>query len=216
MTEREEIELLLPWYATGKLEASEHERVETYLSAHDDLNVQLAAIHEDKDNVIAFNEQVKAPAAGGLDRLLARIDAEEPSAPQRATFMEAIQSLFGSLGSPGLKFAAAAMVVLVIGQAAMLTSVFTGPRQGAGYETASSGNSTAPPDLLVSFKPGTTVEQLNSLLEETELLIVGGPLPGGLYEVRLAAEDASAAQLDALIAKIEKRADLIQQVVRAE
>ncbi|MEM7426055.1 MAG: hypothetical protein AAF441_08165 [Pseudomonadota bacterium] len=216
MSEREEIELLLPWYVTGKLEPSERARVDAYLASHDDLDLQLAAIRDDQDNVITFNEQIAAPAAGGLDRLMARLDAEEPEAPRRASFMEALQSLFGAWGSPALKLAAAALVVLVVAQSVALTTLISGQQPGSTFETASGSGAGEGVDLMIGFKPDATAEQIRVLLEDAELSIVGGPLPGGLFEIRLNSADGSDGELDAVIARLAKRGELVGQVMRAE
>ena len=39
--EREEIEMLLPWYVTGRLDRADRARVEGYLARHPDVAAQL-------------------------------------------------------------------------------------------------------------------------------------------------------------------------------
>lgn len=101
MNEREEIELLLPWYVTGKLDAEDQSRVEAYLESHRDLDDQLALIREDRDEVIAVNEQVPTPSAGGLDCLLTRLDAEEPEArPKAVSFLKVSRTCSANMARP--------------------------------------------------------------------------------------------------------------------
>ena len=161
MNEREEIELLLPWYATGKLDAEDQRRVETYLANHRDLDDQLALVREDRDDVIALNEQMPTPSAGGLDRLLARVDAEEPDAGRKTvSFFQGLKDLFGEYGSPGLKLAAVSLVVLFVAQSVAITSLLTETAPGGTYQTASG----VAPDALA---------RLPSLVLETELQLKG-------------------------------------------
>ena len=217
MTEREDIELLLPWYVTGTLDEDETHRVDAYLAEHRDLDDQLALIREDQDAVIALNEQVPTPAAGGLDKLMARIDAETPAIERhKQSFMEAIKDLFGAYGSPALKLATASLVVLLVAQSVAITSLMTGSDTGSAYQTATGQDGGSGPDLLIEFTQDATIGQIQTVLGEHDATIVGGPLPGGLFEVRLDIEPRSDETIEAAAERLRSRKKVIVQILRSE
>lgn len=76
LSEREEIEMLLPWYAAGTLNRAEISRVEAYLDAHPEISSQLFLAREELAETIGVNESLGAPAPGALDRLMASLEAE--------------------------------------------------------------------------------------------------------------------------------------------
>ena len=64
--EREEIEMLLPWYVTGKLDRTDAARVESYLARHPRLAAQLDLIRAERDETVLANEALGRPSALGL------------------------------------------------------------------------------------------------------------------------------------------------------
>ena len=105
---REDIELLLPWYINGTLEAADVAKVEAYLERHPDMTTQLTTLREDFDETIHANEAIAGPSGAALDRLMAQIETETPAhlrARQQATragrgLMSSIDDFLRSL-SPG-------------------------------------------------------------------------------------------------------------------
>ena len=218
MTERENIEQLLPWYATGKLNEKERSLVEDYLSNHDNLEAQLALVLEDRDQVISLNEAIPAPSSAGLDRLLAKIDVEDPSAQglQQSSIFGVLRGLFGESVSPVLKFAAASLVVILVAQSVALTTLITSGGQSPGYETASDAAGASGHDLLVTFSSTANVGEIEALLEEVDATITGGPLPGGTFEVRIGDGSEDNARIAEVIATLRKQSSLVRQVLEAE
>ncbi len=216
MNEREEIELLLPWYVTGKLDTDDHRRVEAYLVEHRDLDDQLALVREDQEAVIALNEQVPTPSGANFDRLLTQIDIEEPTnEPQRVSFLEGLKSLFGAYGSPGLKLAAASLVVLLVAQSLAITSMLSGNAPETTYQTASGPQAASKPDLLIGFAPEATALQIQNVLEEIDGEIIGGPMPGGMFEVRLSQEKKTDGQLEQIQSQLRLKTGIIRQIMEA-
>ena len=224
MTEREEIEMLLPWYVTGKLEASDRTRVEAYLAAHPELTSQLEMISEDVDATVEANEMAGAPAAGALNRLLDEVDERygtgntESGASWWKTQMGRLAQSFDV---PVVRYAAIAAAVVIAVQAAAIGTLSIGDRSPAGYQTAdgkspagyglASGpdDTEAGPQLLVSFTPKAMLADITSLLEEIEGSIVSGPRGGGLYEIRITKEGITDDEMDKLVDQLGKRKDLI-------
>src|ERR1700758_1525265 len=71
-----EVELLLPWYAAGRLNARDARRVEEALIRDPALARQYAVIREEYAGTIALNERLGAPSPRAIQRLFAAIDAE--------------------------------------------------------------------------------------------------------------------------------------------
>ena len=71
MSERDDIEMLLPWYVTGKLDAADRTRVEAYLKSTPDLARQVDLIRAEQDQARRVNEALRAPASLTVERLLA-------------------------------------------------------------------------------------------------------------------------------------------------
>jgi len=74
--EPSEIEMLLPWYAAGTLNARDARRVEEALAVDPELAKQYAVIREEYAETIDLNESLGAPSARAMQKLFAAIDAE--------------------------------------------------------------------------------------------------------------------------------------------
>ena len=79
LSERDEIEALLPWYVSGRLDAKSRARVERYIEAHPEAKAHLALAREEGDATIASNEAIAAPGR----HVLARLRASIAAAPRR-------------------------------------------------------------------------------------------------------------------------------------
>ena len=73
-----EIELLLPWYAAGALNARDARRIDEALTRDPALAKQYAVIFEECVEIVRFNEGLGAPSARVLRKLFAAIDEERP------------------------------------------------------------------------------------------------------------------------------------------
>lgn len=210
MSERDtmpdDVELLLPWYATGRLTPEETARVEAWLEANPQARDQLAVIREELDTAIAENEAAPTPRPGAVDRLMERVAAE----PRRRTLPD-VASLLASLGAwldsltPQMRGGlAAAGLALVIAQAAVI-GLMVG-REPATYETATGGaGPAAQAEVLVAFTPDATVAEINALLAELDARIVDGPKPGGIFALAL----PEGAEAEAVVEELAARDDLV-------
>ena len=79
--EPSEIELLLPWYAAGTLNARDMRRVEEALASDPDLARQYAEIQGEYAETIALNETLGAPSMRAMQKLFAAIDADPTQKP---------------------------------------------------------------------------------------------------------------------------------------
>jgi hypothetical protein len=215
-TEREEIETLLPWYATGRLGRADMARVESYLAGHPQLARQLDLVRDEQAQTVAANEALGWPSAGAVDRLVAGL----PAAPQGGTrwragalFFQAIREFFAAPTAGGLRWAAAGAAALIVVQTATIATLLLSDRGGT-YRLASGRQSgAAGASALVAFTDEATAPAISRMLAEFDASIVDGPKPGGLYKIRLRIEDPS--QAEAQLRRLEERRDLVRAVLRS-
>lgn len=203
LRERDEIEALLPWYVTGRLDARERARVERYVREHPDVQAHLALAREESDATVTANEAIHAPGREGLDRLLASVAA----APRR----QSLGAVFGQLANrfsdwiaglapPQLALAAAAAALLVMLQAAAIGALVLERAGAPTYQSAGGEQSTGESfALLVGFADTATIGDIAALLKRLDAVVVDGPR-AGLYRLRLpdAGEDGRKAVIEAL------------------
>ena len=222
---REDIELLLPWYINGTLEAADVAKVEAYLERHPDMTTQLTTLREDFDETIHANEAIAGPSGAALDRLMAQIETETPAhlrARQQATragrgLMSSIDDFLRSLSPGRLGWAAMAAAAVIMLQAGVVgTMMFNLPAGDTTYRTASGGKALIGTFALVQFKATASFSAVSAFLTEQGAEIVAGPKPGGLYRVRLSVDKLDEVQRTALIEKLRGNATLINTVLPSQ
>ena len=85
--EREEIEMLLPWYVSGRLDADDRARVERHLARDASLRLQLDLIGAERQEAIAANEALR-DAIGRRARPPDGVAAAAAAEPGRAPWVE--------------------------------------------------------------------------------------------------------------------------------
>jgi anti-sigma factor RsiW len=203
---------LLPWYANGTLSPADTARVERALAADPALRESLARVEEERDEAVLFNQSVPAPRAGGIDALMARIEAEAPRrdrvAARETGIVARIVGLFGNLSPRMVAIGAIAAALIIIAEGGallgMLTRTDTGPGQ---YITAS----VEPPALgtqavlLVSFVETASLDAVSKLLRAEGATIIDGPKAGGLFRISVPAETA-----ETVLADLKTHTDLVR------
>ena len=215
MTERDEIEMLLPWYVMGKLDPTDHGRVEAYLASHPDVRRQLTLIEDERLATVETYEVIALPRTLTADRLLANVtpatarqrtaSAVSEAANQAQSLWSQLTTLFSIPSPRAVRFAAACVLALFVAQAAAIGFLATGSSPRGQIELAS-GNTGAGPTVgthaLVRFKTGAGMDLITTEMVAAKLEIVGGPNQSGFFEVRLSRErldaDALEARLDAI------------------
>ena len=215
-TEREEIEMLLPWYATGRLGRADMARVESYLARHPQLARQLNLVRDEQAETVVANEALGWPSAGAIDRLMARLPAApRGGAPLRAgaQFFQGLREFFAAPTAGGVRWVAAGVAALLAVQTATIATLLLSDRGGT-YRLASGPKSgAAGVSALVAFTDEATAPAISRLLAEFGANIVDGPKPGGLYKIRLRMEDLS--QAEARLRLLEERRDIVRVVLRS-
>jgi hypothetical protein len=213
LDEREEIELLLPWYVTGKLSAAERQRVDRFLAENPDIARQIELAREESAETVISSEALGAPSAGSLDRLMQQVSRM----PRRAGPMqiltgglERLADWIGGLTRVQLGAVAAAAALLLAVQAGAL--LYMTERGSRTYETASGPTETvggAGTFAVVSFQPTASAADIAALLSQTGAQIVEGPKAGGLWRVRLSTERLADAEAEAKIAFLRSKSAVI-------
>lgn len=217
LSEREEIEALLPWYATGKLDAADATRVEDYLSRHPAMRRQLALIDEDRNAASRINAAITPPRTLSADRVLERARGQASSAiakPAWSAVYERLRDFFSAPSAASVQWAAGAAAVIVLAQAAIIGGLIHERPQG-GYETASGGASQAADGVrvLVRFQKDARLDAIAAALAKLDMRIVDGPKPGELFVVRIADAAATDADKAARIARL-RDLPLVEVVVQ--
>lgn len=213
--EREEIEMLLPWYATGKLDRTDHAKVEAYLAAHPQVARQLDLVRAERDETVAANEALGFPSVGATERLMAALPAARPGwAAMRAIRggLRQVGDLFVVPTGNTVRWAAVAAAVLIAVQTVAIAMLMS--ERGSRYETASGaktgGDGIA---VLVTFADDAKAAAIAELLTELDGRIVDGPKAGGVYKIRLRTEDRSQAAREALVRRLAGRQDVVRAVL---
>jgi anti-sigma factor RsiW len=210
---RAEIELLLPWYVTGRLNGQETARVEAFLAAHPDLQRQLALVREEQTEAARANEALGQPSPALLDRAMRSL-AGDPhgSLSLRATW-DRIAEFFAAPTPAGLRWAAAIAGLVFLFQAAVIGTLILA-RSSSLYETAGSkALPTAGPTLLVGFADGATASAVTALLSELDAQVIEGPKPGGIYRLRLTKTPATNTALQEIVRRLTARPDVVKIVL---
>ncbi len=215
-SEREEIEMLLPWYAMGRLDAADRARVVDWLARDPGLARQLVLIEEERLATVQSVESLPVPSRLSATSVTAR------QMPPRAGLVGLSARLTGwfddtlsQLSPAGLRWAAASALLLIAVQAASVGVLLRGAEPIARYETASgeAGQRPAGSFVLVHLVDGANVALLGQALREVGATIADGPTADGLYRVRLGPADLDAAKLQLTLDRMRARVDVFQLVL---
>jgi len=211
--EREEIEMLLPWYVTGRLDRADLAKVEGYLARHPQLRRQLDLVRAEQEQTVRVNEALGAPSAGAIDRMMASLPAHRQGrSPWRAgtALFQVVAEFFSAPTAGGVRWAAVAAAALVVVQAAAIATLLT--RSDGGTYQAASGQQPAGISALVVFADDANAKAISRLLAEFDANIVDGPKAGGVYTIRLRTEDRSQTARDVLLRRLAERRDVVRTV----
>ena len=216
--EREEIEMLLPWYVSGRLDAGDRARVESYLARDAGLRHQLDLIRAERQETIGANEALPTASAGALDRMMASLPQRRPSLAQRfasSTIYQTVADFFAAPTVRGVRFAAVAAALLLLVQGAVITTLLVRGEGGGTYQTASGQSDDKGVSALVVFTEDARLPAISRLLADLDATIVDGPKPGGVYKVRIRTSDRSDAARAALLRRLAEQRDVVRSVLPA-
>ena len=196
---RDDIEALLPWYATGKLDRSDVARVSAWLERREDGARLVELVREERAEARRAGDALGAPSPGALDRLMTSAAAETRARAQenrprprksglRLQIWPAVKDFFAAPTPGAVRWTAATAAVALLVQASVIIALLlrSGPRGGEGqsFHLASGGETSGKGmTFLVSFADGATATAITGLLKELNATIVSGPNPGGIYKI---------------------------------
>jgi hypothetical protein len=215
--EPSEIEMLLPWHATGTLNARDARRVDEALARDPELARQYAVIREEYAETIHLNESLGAPSARAMQKLFAAIDAE-PARHPRGSFNLPISSriagFFATLSPRTLAWSAGLGALALLLQAGVIGAVLM-KNQTASFQTASLslnessapitrdlGSSAAPPRALVRFAPEARIADITALLDNYQAMIVDGA-KGGMFRLQFGSKAMSKDEVASLLKRLQ-------------
>lgn len=167
-----QLQQLLPWYVTGRLDPAEHARVEAHLAGCDECQEELRFEGALAENVKALPLDVDA----SWRRMEARFKAQ----PQG-------QKL-GPLASPWAGWAVAACALVAVGVAAVL------PRAQQGqYHVLGAARAVTPGNMVVIFRAEATEREIRAALDGAGARIVDGPTAADAYVLTVPAAQRTTA-----------------------
>jgi hypothetical protein len=185
----DEAEELLPWYATGQLDAADRARVDAHLSSCAYCRQQLALERQLIDEFQAMTPEVES----GWSRLKARIDAAATAPvpvarPQKPARPNVLSEFWALLSRPAVATLAVAQLAFVIVAGSVLLSL-----SRPSYRALGSAPAPASANLLVMFRPDATVGQVRNSLTSAGASVVDGPTSTGAYLLHVAPQQRQTA-----------------------
>ncbi|MGO9132729.1 MAG: hypothetical protein ACLP8A_01600 [Methylovirgula sp.] len=212
----DDVDLMLPWYVTGRLSAAERARIEAALEADAGLRHRLALVREELAETEAVNEALPTPPRASFDKLMAQIDLHEAEHPRHMglaeRLMTAISNAIQSLSPRTLAWSGVVAAAVICLQAALLTGVLLKQREETTYKTASAdtGAETGGTYALVGFAGTASLQQVTDFLGSEHAEIIDGPKPGGFYRIKLSSQKLADAALAAKLAEFRAHGEIIR------
>lgn len=207
----EELELLLPWYVNGTLDAGSRQRIDAALADDERLRHALALAREDQQAVVESHELITPPSTAALDRIMAEVAATGRAKHHalKLSLADAFKGFLVSLSPRALAAVAAAVAVVVVLQSATIGLIGF---KGEGPELASvdpGGQTDNAARFIVGFAPDATMQDITALLEGAGLKIVSGPAGGGLYVVEAVLSEATGPGGEKVLQQLQARGDIV-------
>jgi hypothetical protein len=211
-------EALLPWYATGRLSASQRAEIENVLADDAELRRHLALVRDETAETIAVNESLRTPPAASLDRLMAKIELYETQHPRRAVIGDRvlgfISNALSQLSPRVLAWSAMAGAVVICLEAGLLTGLLVDKHEGAQFKTASlETKAETGTYALVSFVGTEPIQEMTAFLLAHHAVLLDGPKPGGFYRIRIADQKLSGDDLNARLAELRDRRNIVSMIL---
>lgn len=203
---------LLPWYANGRLAGRDRQRVAVALASDPALQRELALILEERTASIDANEALGVPSRASVDRFFAALDAQAPKTP-RFNVAGWVAARLSDWQPRAVAWGAIAAAVLVVAQVGVIGALVS--QRATTYALSSAVSGAGGPGgamLLVSFEPASSVAAIAQVLESSGASIVAGPLPGGLYQLRIGDHPLTKAEVEAVVARLKAQHNLIRFV----
>jgi anti-sigma-K factor RskA len=208
--EPQDIEELLPWYATGRLSREEARGIEAALKTMPDLAAKLAAVQRERDAIARGSEAVEPPPPDNLQRLLRQVETTRQQRPGKAERPAGLEGWLAAFFGRRLVWQVAFGIACIA--IAVMAMRFYDPSTAVFETTAGINGAQGEATLVVTFQPQAPNADVTSLLRDVKVIVVDGPRPGGSYVVRL--PSAEPKDVSAVMERLLTRKDLVQSVLR--
>ena len=220
--ERQELELLLPWHATGTLSRRDSDRIERALANDGELARRYALVREELAETIHLNESLGAPSARAMEKLFAAIDAEEARSPRRRPAFDLaarISEFLGAFTPRTLAWAAGAAALAIVVQAGVIAGVVLKDEHapaGNGLKLASANRAGS--FAVVRFAPQATAAEITNFLGAYKASLVDGPLKAGagLYRIRLAENALPPDDVGKIVRQMQEESRIVGFIAAAD
>ena len=212
-----EVADLLPFYATRRLIGRDRHRVAVALAADPALQHELALILEEKAATIEVNQALGEPSRAAVDRFFRALDAEapgpvavrpgkQPNRPEARWFA----TLFGGWQPRAVAFGAMAAAVVVVAQAGVIGALLSNRPAAPAATVASLSDARGGASIIVAFDPSASVSAIQAMLVSDGCTIVQGPMPGGLYGLKIGDHPPTKAEVDDMVGRLKSRPSLVR------
>jgi anti-sigma factor RsiW len=203
---------LLPWFASGRIDAEDAARVAAHVDTCLACRADLAAQRQ-LHGFMQADAKIEYSPQPSLQKLMSRIDEldREIAPPAASTVVPAAAALAPPPARTGLpRWLVAAVILQTLGLGTLGTLLWQhagGRNAGAEYVTLSSVEESlgTAPRVRVVFAPDTTLGGMADLLGAVRADIVAGPTEAGAYTLALRPDAAAAVSVEASLARL--RAD---------
>jgi hypothetical protein len=199
---------LVPWLASGRIQASDREWVEAHVSGCAECRAELAAqrmVATQMNRDDASPESAATEEQRSFNKLWARIEASESaSMPANGTTGAAIPM---RRTSRTVRWLAAAVIVQGFGLALFGLNALNATAPDSKYVTVTQVPTQRlnAPAVRIVFAPAESIATVNTLLTHQGLTIVSGPGTAGNFTAELSADAvASGASADSVATMISK------------
>jgi hypothetical protein len=184
----EDIQELLPWYASGKTTAAETAAIDKKLQGNPRLQAELNLVRQEKKVSVDSVKALGEPDPALLNKMLGQLDNVRQLPPLFHEGAEArpgfFARLFGFTPTPALRFAMIAACLLIVAESAALLKL-SGGGEEQSYQTASAPAAATGPELIVHFQPDAKMSAITMLLSDLDATVVKGPMPDGAFVIAL-------------------------------
>ena len=170
----DEVQELLPWYATGELDESDRARVDAHLNSCAFCRQQLAL----ERRLIGEFQEMAPEVESGWARLRGRIETPAPVWPRRPSLLGQFWEVVSRPMVAGL--AVAQLTFLIVAGGVLLSL------SRPDYHGLSSAPAPASANVIIIFRADATEEDVRGALRAAGASIVGGPTDANAYLLHVA------------------------------
>jgi hypothetical protein len=198
--DKDEAEMLLPWYVAGRLEGTETHLIEK-LACQDKEFAKLIeeARHEAQAIAAAPGKDSSPPAAlwARIEKSLEKEEKEQSRqrlAQRTASIKDTISNFFAGLTTPQWQGIAAVAIAVCVLEGGAIGYLAEGSapakfQAASGPKTAAAARHSA---FIVSFRDAATIAEIGKALSEAGAVVVEGPNADMLYRLGLSDDTVEA------------------------